>query len=90
MKKVGQIIDETKNKERPKNLSKEFQYYGVLVAEALDDTKHYSLYIKLAKELDRNMLEEALNYAKDYSKAKSKAKIFMWKLKQLREAAADS
>lgn len=84
MKRIGQIIDEKNHPERPKNLSREFQVYGVYLAEQLADTKHYSLYIKLAKETDRAILEEALNFTKDYSRAKSRAKLFMWKLKQLR------
>ncbi|MCL4367474.1 hypothetical protein M1563_04885 [Patescibacteria group bacterium] len=82
MKRVGQIISE-QNPQRPKNLSKEFQVYGVFLAESLGDTKHYSLYIKLAKQHDRKVLEEALNFAKDYHSAKSKGKVFMWKLTTL-------
>lgn len=85
MKKLGQAISEVKFKDRPKNLTKEFQVYGVYLAESLEDTKHYSLYIKLAKELDRKLLEEALNFTKGYYSAKSKAKIFMWRLTQLKK-----
>lgn len=82
MKSVADIIDEVKFKDRPKNLSKEFQVYGVFLAESLEDTKHYSLYIKLAKELPRGLLEEALNFTKGYYNAKNKAKVFMWRLKE--------
>ncbi len=85
MKKIGIIIGQTKFKDRPKNLSKEFQLYGVFLAETLDDTKHYSLYIKFAKEIPRTTLEQALNYTKDYPNPKSKARLFMWKLTQLRK-----
>ena len=85
MKKIGQIIDEIKNPTRPKNLSTEFQVYGCYLAESLDDTKHYSLYIKLAKEYPRGLLDEALTYTKGYTKAKSKGKVFMWRLQQLRK-----
>ncbi len=86
MKSIKTVIAETKFKDRPKNLTKEFQTYGVYLAESLDDTKHYSLYIKLAKEVSRGLLEECLSYTKGYYSAKSKAKIFMWKLKQLKNA----
>lgn len=85
MKKLNQIIAETKHKDRPKNISHEFQMYGVYLAESLNDTKHYSLYIKLAKELDRKILEEALNFTKGYYGAKSKARVFMWKLQHLKK-----
>ena len=83
MKSIAKVIAETKFKDRPKNIAHEFQMFGVYLAESLDDTKHYSLYIKLAKELPRNILEEALNFTKGYYGAKSKARVFMWKLKQL-------
>jgi len=84
MKKIGQIIDETNHPDRPKNLSTEFQVFGVYLAEQLSDPKHYSLYIKLAKTYSRGLLDEALTYTKAYTTAKSKAKIFMWRLQQLR------
>lgn len=84
MKSINKIIAETKFKDRPQNLSKEFQVYGVFLAESLQDTKRYSLYIKLAKQLPRNMLENALNFTKGYYGAKNKAKVFMWRLQELK------
>lgn len=86
MKSIAKVIAETKFKNRPKNISHEFQFYGCFLAESLDDTKHYGLYIKLAKQLPREVLEEALNYTKGYYNAKNKAKVFMWKLTELRKA----
>jgi hypothetical protein len=84
MKKISLIINETKFKDRPKNLSQEFQVYGVYLAETLNDTKHYSLYIKLAKQYERSLLEQALNFVKDATKARSKGRLFMWRLHQLK------
>lgn len=85
MKSIAKVIDEVKHKDRPKNIAHEFQHYGVFLAETLDDTKHYGLYIKLAKQVDRKTLEEALNFTKGYYGAKSKARVFMWKLQQLKK-----
>ncbi len=65
-----------------KYISREFQAFGVHLADKLEDSKHKSLYIKLAKKLPRPVLEEALRFVVD-SKAKSKGALFMWKLKQL-------
>ena len=84
MKSIKTAIAEAKFKDRPKNIAHEFQMYGVFLAETLEDTKHYSLYIKLAKEVDRKILEQALNFTKGYYNAKNKARVFMWKLGQLR------
>lgn len=85
MKRISTVIAETHFKDRPKNIAYEFQQYGVFLAESLDDTKRYSLYIKLAKELPRPILEEALNFTKGYYGAKNKAKVFMWKLSELKK-----
>lgn len=85
MKSIAKAIAETKFKDRPKNIAHEFQMFGVYLAETLDDTKHYGLYIKLAKQLPREILEEALNFTKGYYGAKSKARVFMWKLTELKK-----
>lgn len=90
MKKIGAIINEIKFKDRPKNLSKEFQVYGVFLAETLSDTKHYSLYIKLAKTYPRHLLDQAINFVKDANNARSKARLFMWRLKILKESESDT
>lgn len=86
MKKLAVILDEARNKNRPKNITTEFQVFGVYLCETLEDTKHYSLYIKLAKIMPRDLLIEALNFCKDYHSPKSKPKLFMWKLKQLKNS----
>lgn len=66
-----------------KYISREFQSYGIRLAEELDDHKHKSLYIKLSKTVHRSILEKAYSFTID-SKAKNKGALFMWKLKQLR------
>jgi len=65
-----------------KYISREFQAFGVHLAEKLQDEKHKSLYIKLAKTLPRPVLEEALRFVVD-SRARNKGALFMWKLKEL-------
>lgn len=70
---------------KDKYISREFQKFGYDLAVQLNDLKHKSLYIKLAKETPRAYLEEALRFVKE-SKPRSKAKLFMWKLKELRKA----
>lgn len=64
-------------------ITQEFQDYGYRLALELDDIAHKSLYIRLAKTKPRAILEQARAFVSD-AKADSKAKLFMWKLKQLR------
>lgn len=65
-------------------ISREFQDYGYRLAAELGDLKHKSLYIKLAKETDRSILEQARRFVIDADHAKSKGRLFMWKVKQLK------
>jgi len=67
-----------------KYVSREFQAFGVYLAEKLEDTGRKSLYIKLAKTIPRPVLAEALRYVID-SNARRKGALFMWKLKQLNQ-----
>jgi len=70
---------------KAKYISREFQDYGYRLAEELSDLKHKALYIKLAKEIPRPLLEEARNFVKDATNVKNRAKLFMWKLAALRK-----
>ena len=82
--KVGSILDRF-DIQKDKYISFEFQKYGYDLAEELNDLKNKSLYIKLAKVTQRDLLESARNFVKDARDVKSKAKLFMWKLAQLRK-----
>lgn len=65
-------------------ISQEFQDFGYRLALALDDLAHKSLYMKLAKQVPRALLEQALGYVADAKDVQSKGKLFMWRLKTLR------
>ena len=69
-----------------KYVSREYQDFGVRLAMELDDEAHKSLYIRMAKTMDRKVLEAARTFVID-SNATSKAKLFMWKVKQLKDAS---
>ena len=71
------------NWEEDKYISREFQAYGIYLAEQLHDYKHRAIYIKFAKTMPRAILEKALSFVSD-SNAKNKGALFMWKLSQLR------
>lgn len=71
-----------------KYISREFQKYGYDLAEELEDLKNKSLYIKLAKETPRALLEVARNFVKDAYNVKSKGRLFMWKLSELKRKKA--
>lgn len=88
MQKVGTILKLFDPLE-DKYISREFQAYGIFLAETLGDYKHKALYIRLAKTIPRAILEKALSFVKD-SKARNKGRLFMWKMKELRQPPAAS
>jgi hypothetical protein len=72
---------------RKKYVKNEFQAYGLMLAEELSDWKNKSLYIRLAKTHPPELLEKARLFVKDQTQGqvKSKARLFMWKLKELKD-----
>lgn len=86
MQKVGDIVKNFKIDE-DKYISREFQQYGYDLAEELGDLKSTSLYIKLAKETPRGLMEAARSFVKDATNVKNRTALFMWKLQQLKTEA---
>jgi len=67
-----------------KYLKEEFQDYGVRISHQLHDPKHKALYIKLAKDLPRGLMEQALTFTLDYpTQDVNKGRLYMWKLNEL-------
>ena len=87
MQTIGDILKKF-NPLEDKYISREFQSYGIYLSEELGDYKHKSLYIRLAKTVPRAILEKALTFVKD-ANAKSRARLFMWKMKKLKEGEDD-
>lgn len=83
MKSIKDILSDFQS-EGSNRVTKEFQAFGLEIAQKLGDLPHKSLYIKLAKTTPRVLLDQAMRFAVD-STAKKKGALFMWKLKQLKE-----
>lgn len=80
---MGDLFSQFQMEDKGGYISQEFQDYGYRLAVEFDDLKHKSLYIKMAKNEKRGILESARSFVID-SNAKSKARLFMWKVKQLK------
>lgn len=66
---------------KKKNITKPYQFFGVWIAQNLQNYENIATYIKLSKYQDRNLLEQAVSYVKDYPSPQSRHKLFMWYLK---------
>ena len=96
MKSIKEILEKKSAEDfqkelfdRHKYVSKEFQDYGYRIAVKLGEKKNASLYIKLAKEKPRGLMERAFQFAVDYPKARNRGKLFMWKLSELEKGKED-
>jgi len=87
MQKIGDIVKKYKLEDRDKYVSREFQKYAYDLAVELGDLPHKSLYMRLAKDTPRILLEKARSFDKDAENARSKGRLFMWKLSQLKAEA---
>lgn len=85
MQKIGNIVAKKFDpKDTDKYVSREFQKYAYDLAVELEDLPHKSLYMRLAKNTPRGLMESARGFVKDAINAKSKGRLFMWRLKQLK------
>ena len=89
MAKIKKITDILKKKSLTGDYRNkhEYQAFGNRLAEELGDEKHRALYIKLAKNEDRWLLEKAREFVLGSPDAKTKGRLFMWKLTQLKNEA---
>jgi hypothetical protein len=82
MKSIGQILIGF-NPTKDKYISRDFQSYGIYLAEQFNDYKNRGMWIKLAKNNHRSVLEKAYSFVID-SNADNKIALFLWKLKQIK------
>ncbi len=85
MKGIGDIIKKKELKGDTRN-KYEYQAYGNKLAEDLGDQRHRALYIKLAKEEDRGLVDQAREFVMRSENATTKGRLFMWKLSELKKA----
>lgn len=81
---IGDVLGNFR-KDEDKYISREFQKYAYDLAKELNDLSHKSLYMRLAKNTPRALLENARNFVKDAYKVQSRPRLFMWKLSELKK-----
>lgn len=83
---LGKILSTYKvDEDKQRRISREWQDYAYRLALELSDKAHTSLYMRLAKNTPRPILEEARMFVKGAMNAKNKGRLFMWKVKELKD-----
>ena len=78
-------LKEIKERVKKTRVYKKFQATGLLIAEILNDAKHKSLYIKLAKEYNERELISLAKGIAENKKIAKKGAYFMRMLKTLKK-----
>lgn len=84
MKSLRQILDE-RTEEKKRRAPTEYSAFAYRLAKELDDLEDLKMYIRLAKTIDRGILEETRRFVLD-SQTRNKRAKFLWKMKELRRS----
>ncbi len=87
MQTLAQILVNLKERDAGKYLSQEWQLFAYRLAQDLNDMKRISFYMKLAKNENRTLLEKSWDFVKEANNPRSRAALFLWKLKELKKAS---
>ena len=85
MRSISDILKDKELKKDHRN-KYEFQAFGNRLAEELGEPHKRSMYIRMAKNENRGLLEAAREYVIGSEKATTKGKLFLCKLAQLKKA----
>lgn len=85
MTSIKDLMSKYKMSDKDKYVSREFQKYGYDLAIELGEPNKVPLYIKLAKTYPRNILEAGRSFVSDANNVKSKSRLFLWKIKKIKE-----
>ena len=70
-------IDELKKRGKESKIYTEYQLIGLMIADILEDREHKSLYIKLAKEHNRDRLIRLAKSVADRENVENRGAYFM-------------
>lgn len=79
------VLDTEKSQ---KHAHHEFQAFAYRLAHDLRDMENLKIYMRLARNVERSLMERAYSYALD-ANTDNKGKVFFWKVKELRKEYKD-
>ena len=85
MKPIGQLIRTHQLIDKGGFITREFQDYGYRLACDLGEESKKALYIKLAKTVDRKILEQARTFVLDAQNVRHRGQLFMWTVNKLKK-----
>jgi hypothetical protein len=81
---LGDVLKGRERQEVNKYVSREFQDYGYRLACEMGEETRKAMYIKMAKMVDRGILERARSFVIDAPEVRNKGRLFMWAVNKLK------
>lgn len=85
MKSLNDLLTKYALDDKGGYVTREFQDYGYRLACDMGEEKKKGMYIKLAKTMDRSILERARSFVLDASHVTNRGRLFMWAVGKLKK-----
>lgn len=85
MQSLKDVLTKYALEDKGGHISQEFQDYGYRLACEMGEESRKSMYIKLAKSVDRSILERARSFVLDAPNVLNKGRLFMWAVGKLKK-----
>ena len=82
---LGDLITGYQLEDKGGYITREFQDYGYRLACEMGEEEKKSMYIKLAKSVERGILERARSFVLDAPEVKHRGRLFMWAVGKLKK-----
>jgi hypothetical protein len=82
---ITEVLKGRKTQEVNKYVSREFQDYGYRLACEMGEETRKAMYIKMAKTVERKLLERARSFVSDAPDVRNKGRLFMWAVAKLKK-----
>lgn len=85
---LSEVLKKREKVEANKFVSREFQDYGYRLACEMGEEKRKAMYIKMARDVDRKILERARSFVIDAPNVNNKGRLFVWAVGKLKKGEA--
>ena len=82
---LGDLLDKYALEDKGGFITQEFQDYGYRLAMEMGEEKRKSMYIKMAKTVDRKILEQARTFVLDAEDVRNRGQLFVWAVGKLQK-----
>ena len=85
MQSIQNVLAGFELKDKGGYITQEFQDYGYRLACEMGEEKKKSMYIKMAKDVDRGIMERARTFVLDAENVRNRGRLFVWAVNKMKK-----